>query len=61
MELKELAISLLKQLIETPSMSREEDKTADLIESLLKSNGVETERLQNNIWAKNKRFDASKK
>ena len=60
MELKEQAISLLKQLIEIPSLSREEDKTADLIESLLKSNGVETERLQNNIWAKNKQFDASK-
>ena len=60
MELKEKAISLLKQLIEIPSLSREEDKTADLIESLLKSNGVDTKRLQNNIWAKNKHFDASK-
>lgn len=60
MELKELAISLLKQLIETPSLSREEDKTADLIESLLMSEGVETKRIQNNIWAKNKRFDVSK-
>lgn len=60
MELKELAISLLKQLIETPSLSREEDKTADLIESLLKSEGVETKRIQNNIWAKNRHFDASK-
>lgn len=60
MKLKEQAISLLKQLIETPSLSREEDKTADLIESLLKSNGVETQRLQHNIWAKNKHFDASK-
>lgn len=60
MELKEKAISLLKQLIETPSLSREENKTADLIESFLKGEGVETHRLQNNVWARNNQFDPAK-
>ena len=60
MSLKGQAISLLKQLIETPSLSREEDRTADLIVSFLKERGVETERLGNNIWARNKHFDPQK-
>lgn len=59
MELTEKAISLLKALIETPSMSKEEDKTADLIEEFLQAEGVNTERVGNNIWAKNKYFDAA--
>ena len=60
MSLKGQAISLLKQLIETPSLSREEDRTADLIVSFLKERGVETERLGNNVWARNKHFDPQK-
>lgn len=59
-DLSHKAIDLLKELIETPSLSREEDKTADLIESFLKAEGVETHRLQNNIWARNKHFDPAK-
>lgn len=60
MSLSKKAISLLKQLIETPSLSREEDLTADLIDSFLKENGVQTQRLGNNIWAKNEHFDSQK-
>lgn len=59
MELTDKAISLLKALIETPSMSKEEDETADLIQKFLEAEGVNTERIGNNIWAKNKHFDAA--
>ncbi len=57
MGLTEKAIYLLKRLIETPSLSRQEDKTADLIEAFLNAEGVKTERLGNNIWAKSKYFN----
>ena len=59
-ELQHKAISLLKQLIETPSLSREEDKTADLIQRFLQEHGVDCFRSGNNVWAKNKYFDESK-
>lgn len=51
---------MLQQLISTPSFSKEENRTADLIELFLKERGVETHRKVNNIWAFNKYFDASK-
>ncbi len=54
------AISLLKELISTPSISREENKTADIIQQHLQSRGVETNRILNNVWASNKHYDASK-
>jgi acetylornithine deacetylase len=47
------AISLLKKLIATQSFSREEDKTADIIEAFFKEKNIPTERKGNNIWAKN--------
>ncbi|MDB2384856.1 M20 family metallo-hydrolase [Polaribacter sp.] len=59
-QLTESAISLLKQLITTPSFSKEEDKTADLIEKWLISYQVETNRTKNNVWAINKYFDKNK-
>jgi len=54
------AAALLKQLIEIPSFSREENLTADLIEKYLNEHGVKTQRAINNIWARNKHFDAAK-
>lgn len=54
------AIILLKKLIETPSFSREESDTGDLIEKFLKNKGVSVNRKGNNIWAKNIHFDESK-
>lgn len=54
------AVSLLKKLIATPSFSKEEDKTAYLIEEFLQSKNVSAERFLNNVWAKNKYFDESK-
>jgi acetylornithine deacetylase len=59
-QLQDEAIGLLKQLIATPSFSKEEDKTAEIIESFLKSQGVKTNRHINNIWATNKFYDESK-
>ena len=54
------AIGLLKELITIPSFSKEEDKTADLIEKFLTAEGVSAKRFLNNVWAVNKHFDESK-
>jgi acetylornithine deacetylase len=54
------SIELLKQLVSTPSFSREEDLTATLIESYLQAKGVKTNRKINNVWAVNKYFDPAK-
>jgi len=54
------AIQLLQQLIATPSFSKEEDKTANIIEAFLKEKGIDAKRHLNNVWAKNKLFDESK-
>ncbi len=54
------AIKLLKGLIEIPSISKEEDKTADLIQAYFEDHGVSTERKGNNIWVRNLHFDPSK-
>ncbi|MCU7548087.1 M20 family metallo-hydrolase [Chitinophagaceae bacterium LB-8] len=53
-------ISLLKQLIALPSFSKEEENTAAAIEAFLHTFNVPSERYLNNVWAKNKYFDASK-
>lgn len=52
--------SLLAQLIEIPSFSREEDKTALCIGSFLQTCGVSYQRVGNNILAYNKYFDENK-
>jgi len=44
------AIELLKKLISTPSFSKEEDKTAEIIFNHLDSNGIKSNRHKNNIW-----------
>jgi acetylornithine deacetylase len=54
------AIFLLRELIAIPSFSKEEDKTASIIEIFLQSCGIKTERHLNNIWTRNKYFDESK-
>jgi acetylornithine deacetylase len=54
------AIGLLKQLIATPSFSKEEDNSSLVIKTFLETHGVETEQFLYNIWAKNKYFDESK-
>lgn len=56
LQLSEEVIALLKQLIETPSLSREENVTADLIQQFLEKKGISTQRKLNNVWAINKHF-----
>ena len=58
--LYEKAVSLLKQLIATPSFSKEENATAEIIASFFEGNQVVYSRVGNNICAKNKQYDTSK-
>jgi len=46
--------------VATESFSKEEDKTASIIESFLKGQSVETNRHLNNVWAKNRFFHENK-
>ena len=43
-------IDLLKQLIATPSFSREEGPAADLLEAWMRGQGLPVHRLGNNLW-----------
>ncbi len=47
----EEAVHLLKDLIEIPSFSKEENGTADRIEDFLKQKNIEVNRNGNNVWA----------
>src|SRR3954463_6835863 len=58
--LQQEAIELLKQLIATPSFSKEEDRTALIIKDFLVLRRVEVHRLLNNIWVTNYHFDPNK-
>jgi len=51
---------LLGQLIACPSLSREEEGTATIIEDFFKSKSIPTKRLHNNVWASNLLFDPNK-
>ena len=59
-QLQQSALQLLKQLIATSSISKEENITADIIEQFLTTHKVKAERIKNNIWATNLHFDSSK-
>jgi len=54
------ALQLLQQLVSIPSYSKEENRTADLIEQFLHTNNIIPNRKLNNLWAYNKHFDAAK-
>ena len=54
------SIKLLKMLIETPSFSEEEDKTAQLIENWFIQFEIPHYRNNNNVWAINKYFNKTK-
>lgn len=51
------AIQLLQRLIATPSFSREESDTADILESFLHERNIGVHRLENNVWARNLHFN----
>ncbi len=59
-QLQAEAVELLKQLIRIPSFSREEEKTADVIQNFLQQHQVVPNRHLNNIWARNKFYDENK-
>lgn len=61
MELHQKALTLLQQLIATPSFSREEDKTALVICKFFESEQIPFQREGNNVWVQNKYFDPGKK
>lgn len=54
------AINLLKTLISIPSFSKEEERTAVILNTFLLERNVKTQRVKNNIWANNLYFDAAK-
>ncbi len=58
--LQDNAIDLLKQLIATPSFSREEDKTAEVLENFFNKRNIPAQKHFYNVWAKNKFFDERK-
>lgn len=59
-KLKLEALELLTQLIQIPSFSKEEDKTASAIADFLNGHGIPSTRSGNNVWARNKHFDERK-
>ena len=54
------AVDLLKQLISTPSFSKEENDTAEIICAFFSKHSVAFARVGNNIYAKNKHYDVNK-
>lgn len=53
----EEAVELLQKLIATPSTSRDEARTGDLLFAFLAEHGAAPERLHNNVWARAEGFD----
>lgn len=54
------AVELLKQLISTPSFSKEESDTAAIIGKFFAEKGIAASRIGNNIYALNEYFDETK-
>ena len=59
-QLYENAVALLRQMIQTPSFSKEEVGTAGLLAEFLQERGVEVHRKKNNVWAFNRHYDPAK-
>jgi acetylornithine deacetylase len=53
-------VDLLRQLIATPSFSKEENDTAEILMNFFAVRGVEFARVGNNVYAKNKFYDVNK-
>ena len=54
------AVELLKRLIAIPSVSRNEEKAADLLENYISSLGFYTYRKGNNVWVQSSEWDDDK-
>ena len=54
------AVELLKKLIATPSVSRNEKDAADIMEQTIRSYGFEPQREANNVWIIDPHYDESR-
>ncbi|MCA0382150.1 MAG: M20 family metallo-hydrolase [Bacteroidetes bacterium] len=54
------AVALLKQLIATPSFSKEENETAEIICVFFEKHGVTYKRVGNNVYAFNRHYNPAK-
>jgi len=54
------AVDLLKQLISTPSISRDEAAAADIVEQFINNAGHQTRRHNNNVWTIADDYDPSR-
>ncbi len=54
------AVQLLKKLISTPSVSRNEKDAADIMEQTIRSYGFEPQREANNLWIIDPHYDESR-
>ena len=54
------AMGLLKELIATPSYSREEQESAAILRKFFSAKGISVNRYMNNVWVANKHFDADR-
>ena len=54
------AVELLERLIATPSVSREEERAADVMQQTIEGYGMECHRLDNNVWCIAPNYDESK-
>ncbi len=59
-ELYYKSVDLLKKLISTPSVSREENAVADIVCDFFQTNGFAPLRSGNNVWAKSPDYDIAK-
>ena len=59
-KLQDDAIGLLKELIATPSFSKEEDETAGILCRFIGTRNIFHTRIGNNVFALNKYYDANK-
>ncbi|MFL5787168.1 MAG: M20/M25/M40 family metallo-hydrolase, partial [Flavisolibacter sp.] len=58
--IQEQAVNLLKNLISTPSISREEEFTATLLQHFFEENNIRVQRHLNNVWVRNKYYNEKK-
>jgi acetylornithine deacetylase len=54
------AIGLLQQLIAVPSLSKQEEGTATLINDFLQAKNISANRSRNNVWCVNEYFDPAR-
>ncbi|MBS1958080.1 MAG: M20 family metallo-hydrolase [Bdellovibrionales bacterium] len=59
-KLKSQAVELLKKMIATPSVSRDEEAVAVVVETHMRGQGLDPRRFLKNVWLRSKYFDPKK-